>query len=65
MGLGIVIAAAGELSSFTLLNFTAGYCIPVARLLSIVWMIGVALLLPSALPAQESHRLEPSAEIQD
>ena len=48
--LGIVVAAAGELSSLTLLNFTAGYFIPVARFLSIVWMLGLALKLPTALP---------------
>jgi hypothetical protein len=50
MWLGIVVAAAGELSSLTLLNFTAGYLIPVARFLSIVWMLGLALKLPTALP---------------
>ena len=49
MWLGIVVAAAGELSSLTLLNFAAGYFIPVARFLSIVWMFGVSLKLPAAL----------------
>jgi hypothetical protein len=48
--LGIVVAAAGELSSLTLLNFTAGYFIPAARFLSIVWMFALALTLPTALP---------------
>ena len=43
---GVCVAAAGELSSFTLLNFTAGYFIPVARMLGIVWMLGLALTLP-------------------
>jgi hypothetical protein len=47
VGLGIVLAAAGELSSLTLLNFTAGYFIPVARFLSIIWMIGLSLTLPA------------------
>jgi hypothetical protein len=51
MWLGIVVAAAGELSSLILLNFTAGYFIPVTRFLSIVWMLGLALKLPNALPA--------------
>lgn len=46
IGLGIVVAAAGELSSLTLLNFTASYFIPVARLVSIVWMIGLSFTLP-------------------
>jgi hypothetical protein len=45
--LGIVVAAAGGLSSLTLLNFTAGYFIPVARMLSIAWMVGLAWKLPS------------------
>ena len=47
MWLGIVVAAAGVLSSLTLLNFTAGYFIPVARFLSIIWMLCFALNLPS------------------
>jgi hypothetical protein len=44
--LGIVVAAAGGLSALTLLNFTAGYFIPVARMLSIAWMVGLAWKLP-------------------
>lgn len=55
MWLGIVVAAAGELSSLTLLTFTAGYFIPVARFLSIVWMFGLALKLPSSLPLREDR----------
>jgi hypothetical protein len=51
--LGIVVAAAGELSSLTLLNFTAGYFIPVARLVSIVWMIGLSFKLPHDLQSRE------------
>jgi hypothetical protein len=54
MWLGIVVAAAGGFSSLTLLNFTAGYFIPVARFLSIVWMFGVSLKLPAALTSPES-----------
>ena len=53
MWLGIVVAAAGELSSLTLLNFTAGYFIPVARFLSIVWMFALALKLPVALASRD------------
>ena len=52
--LGVVVAAAGELSSLTLLNFAAGYFIPVARFLSIVWMFGLALRLPAALTPREA-----------
>ncbi|MGA8529701.1 MAG: hypothetical protein WB622_08305 [Acidobacteriaceae bacterium] len=59
MGLGIVVAAAGELSSLTLLNFLAGYFIPVTRLLSIVWMIALSLTLPAVSPvAAKSPLLE-------
>jgi len=55
MWLGIVIAAAGELSSLTLLNFTAGYFIPVARMLGVVWMLGLALTLPAAVSFKEDE----------
>lgn len=51
MGLGIAVAIACELASFTVLNFTAGYFIPVGRFLSILWMIGIALTLPSRIPS--------------
>jgi len=47
MWLGIAVAAAGELSLLTLLNFTAGYLIPVSRFLSIAWMLGFAWKLPT------------------
>ena len=50
MWLGIFIAIACELASLTLLNFTAGYFIPVGRFISIIWMIGVSLTLPASLP---------------
>jgi hypothetical protein len=51
IGLGMVVAAAGGLSSLTLLNFTAGYFIPVVRFLSIVWMLAVSLFLRAAPPS--------------
>lgn len=53
MWLGIVVAAAGELSAFTLVNFTAGYFIPVTRFLSILWMFGMAWKLPTTQPLRE------------
>ena len=46
MGFGILIGLACECAAFTVLNFKAGYFIPVGRFVSIVWMIGVALTLP-------------------
>jgi hypothetical protein len=51
MWLGLSIALACELASLTLINFTAGYFIPVGRFLSIVWMIGVSVTLPRSLAA--------------
>jgi hypothetical protein len=61
--LGIAVAAAGELSSLTLLNFKAGYFIPVLRFLSIFWMLGLAMNLPTASPVSgttESGHSAPS-----
>lgn len=52
MWLGIVVALACELASLTLINFTAGYFIPVGRLLSIVWMVGLSLTLPRGVPSR-------------
>jgi hypothetical protein len=49
MGFGIVVAIACELASFTLLNFKAGYFIPVGRFGSIAWMIGLSLTLPATI----------------
>ena len=54
MWLGIVTAVACELASFTLVNFTAGYFIPVGRFISILWMIAVSLTLPIGKPAAQS-----------
>ena len=54
MGLGIAVAIACELASFTVLNFTAGYFIPAGRFISIVWMIGIALTLPTRIPSAVS-----------
>ena len=51
MVLGLVVAVASELASLTLLFWSAGYFIPVGRFLSIVWMIGIAVTLPSRIPA--------------
>jgi hypothetical protein len=50
MWLGLAVALACELASLTLLNFTAGYLIPVGRFISIVWMIALALKLPVSVP---------------
>lgn len=50
IGLGLVVGLACELAAFTVLNFKAGYFIPVGRFVSIVWMIGVSLTLPKSIP---------------
>ena len=60
MWLGIAVAGAGELSSLTLLNFEAGYFIPVARFISIIWMIGISLKLPVSIK-HEIDLMEPNA----
>ena len=52
MWAGLVVAAACELASLTVLNFTAGYFIPAGRFGSILWMIGVALTLPRSVPTR-------------
>jgi hypothetical protein len=56
---GIAVAAAGELSLFTLLNFTAGYFIPVLRFLSIVWMLGLAWKLPTVFSVEANNSSGP------
>lgn len=50
MWLGILIAVACELAALTVLNFKAGYLIPVGRFVSIAWMIGLSLMLPTSIP---------------
>lgn len=52
MWLGIVVAVACELATLTVLNFKAGYFIPVGRFISILWMIGVSLKLPNSIAAR-------------
>jgi hypothetical protein len=54
MWLGICVAVPCELASFTLVNFTAGYFIPVGRFVSILWMIGVSLTLPTIRPVRQA-----------
>lgn len=56
MWLGIAVAVACELAMLTVLNFTAGYLIPVGRFVSIVWMIGVSLTLPASITSSGCER---------
>ena len=51
--LGMVVAIAGELSSFSLIAFPANFFIPVTRYLGVIWMLSVAVGLtkgPVAIP---------------
>jgi hypothetical protein len=48
MWLGVLIAVACELASLTLVVWNAAYFIPVGRFVSVVWMIGVAVTLPTS-----------------
>ncbi len=45
---GLILAVACEMAALTVLNFKAGYFIPVGRFGSILWMIAVALTLPAS-----------------
>jgi len=55
MWFGIGIATACELAALTLLNFTAGYFIPVGRFGGILWMIFISLNLPNRLGPEHSE----------
>ncbi len=58
MWFGVGIATACELTALTLLNFTAGYFIPVGRFGSIVWMICISLNLPDRTASETSRNIE-------
>jgi hypothetical protein len=61
MWFGIVIGIVCELAAFTVLNFKAGYFIPVGRFVSIVWMVGVSLTLPMSITDSTGGSEPPSA----
>jgi hypothetical protein len=50
MWLGILTAGASELSTLTLLTWNAAIFIPMGRFISIIWMFGVAVTIPTTLP---------------
>ena len=60
MWFGILIGIACELAAFTVLNFKAGYFIPVGRFGSVLWMIGVSLTLPLGV-TESTEGSEPHA----
>lgn len=45
--LGIAIAVASELATFSLLTWKAAYFIPIGRFISFIWLIGVGIALPA------------------
>jgi hypothetical protein len=45
--LGIVVAVASELATFSLVTWKASYFIPVGRFVSFIWMIGVGITMPA------------------
>jgi hypothetical protein len=59
---GILVAAAGELASFSLLTLPASVLIPVVRFTGFVWLIAVGLALPKSAPPSESSIPRTSAD---
>ena len=60
--LGLLIASAGELSSFSLLAYPANFLIPITRYLGFVWLLVVAFKL-SRIPGREAdHAVSESAK---
>lgn len=45
--LGIVIAVASELATFSILSWKAAYFIPIGRFISFIWLIGVGITMPA------------------
>jgi hypothetical protein len=55
MWLGILIAIACELASLTLIFWNAAYFIPVGRFVGVVWMIAVAVTLPTKVASEREQ----------
>ena len=55
MWLGVFIAVACELAALTLVMWNAAYFIPVGRFVSAIWMIGVAVTLPTTISADRDQ----------
>jgi hypothetical protein len=55
MWLGVFIAVACELAALTLVVWNAAYFIPVGRFLSVIWMISVAVTLPTTISADRDQ----------
>jgi hypothetical protein len=60
--LGMVVAIAGELASFSLIAYPANFFIPVTRYLGVIWMISVAVSLtksPVTIPEMGTAEINP------
>ncbi|HEX4575857.1 MAG TPA: hypothetical protein VH117_00790 [Edaphobacter sp.] len=55
MWLGVVVAVACELATLTLLVWNAAFFIPVGRFIGAIWMICVALTLPTSAVAERDR----------
>jgi hypothetical protein len=55
MWLGVFIAVACELAALTLVVWNAAYFIPVGRFVSAIWMIDVAVTLPTTISADRDQ----------
>ena len=56
--LGMIVAAAGELASLSLIAYPANLAIPVTRFVGFAWLILVGGLLPKTLPRSEGALTE-------
>ncbi len=52
---GLMIAAAGELSSISLVAYPASFALPITRFGGLIWLIAVGASLPKALRLEKSQ----------
>jgi hypothetical protein len=58
IGLGMIVAVAGELSSLSLIAYPANLAIPVTRFVGFAWIILVGVHLPKTLRRAEGGSLK-------
>jgi hypothetical protein len=59
---GILVAAAGELSTLSLVSYAANFAIPIARFGGFIWLVAVAAKLPKT-PRTESNAIDAVREV--
>jgi hypothetical protein len=59
---GIFVAAAGELSTLSLVSYAANFAIPIARFGGFIWLVAVAAKLPKT-PRTESNAIDAVREV--